>query len=246
MTADRVPRAWVPRSWRARVAVGVALLAVLLLGGDRLTARVAEHVVAGRLACAAGLSRQPAVRLDGRLFLPQALAGRFSGVTVVAHDIRRGDLTLAQVYAHLRDVSFPGGRAHAAHVDVDVTVGYPALPAEVAGHPVRYHAAGGLLAVDTAITVSGREVPVTVLVDTAITGNAVTVTAREVEVLGVRVPTGALAGGTAVGSGLSRPLPSLPAGLSYRSLTATDSGLRLHIAGDDITATRSTACGGSR
>ena len=103
MTADRVPRAWVPRSWRARVAVGVALLAVLLVGGDRLTARVAEHVVAGRLACAAGLSRQPAVRLDGRLFLPQALAGRFAGVTVVAHDIRRDDLTLAQVYAHLRD-----------------------------------------------------------------------------------------------------------------------------------------------
>jgi hypothetical protein len=238
-----------PRSWRARVAAGLALLAVVVVGGDRMAARVAAHAVADRFACAAGLSRPPSVRIGGRLFLPQVLAGRFSDLTVVAHDVRRGDVTLGLVHAHLRDVSFGGrDRVHAGHVDVDVTVGYPFLPAEVAGHHVTYRAAGGLLAVDTALTVSGHQVPVTILADTAISGNAVTVTAREIEVLGVRVPTSALAGGTAIDPGLSRPLPALPAGLSYRSLTATDGGLRLTIAGDDITATPSGggACGGSR
>jgi len=66
---------------------------------------------------------------------------------------------------------------------------------------------------------------------------------REVEVLGVRAPAAALRD-TGFGADISRPLPALPAGLRYRSVTATDAGLRIGVAGDDITlpSTSPNAC----
>jgi hypothetical protein len=226
---------WLPGSLPARAALLVALVLVLLLAGDRLAAGIAAGMAADRFACVAGSGTAPAVRFGGPLFLPQVVTGRFSDVGVTAHGVHRDALTLDTVDAHLRGASLPDRQGvHAAHVTVDVTVGYAALPAEVAGRQVRYRAAGGLLAVDTALDLAGRSVPVTVLVEPAISQNAITLTLREVEVLGVRAPAATLRG-TGIGDGINRALPALPAGLSYRSVAATDTGLRITAAGDDVT-----------
>lgn len=228
-------RAWIPKSWPARAALLAALVLLILFAGDRGSAGLAGEIAADRFACAAGAGTTPSVAFGGALFLPQLIAGRFTDVSVSAHGVHRGAATLDTVDAHLRDVTPPDRNGvHADHVTLAVTVGYATLPAEVAGRQVSYHSAGDLLAVDTAVDLAGRSVPVTVLVAPAISRNTITLTLREVEVLGLRAPAETLRG-TGIGDGLNRPLPALPAGLAYQSVSTTDHGLRITAAGDDIT-----------
>jgi hypothetical protein len=229
---------------RTRVAVLVAVAVVLLVAADRVAAGIAAGAAADRIACAAGLADRPSVDLGGVPVLVPLLTGRYPEVRVTAHDVSRGDLRADTVDADLRDVSVSGGRLHAARVHVDVTVGYGSLPTEYAGHPVRYHAAGTMLGVDTMVELAGQPVPVTILAVPGIDHDTATLTPREVEVLGLRTPMGRLPGGGPA-LDLNRPLPALPAGLRYESLTATDRGLRIGIAGDDLSAPLPT-CGGAR
>jgi hypothetical protein len=237
-----IPQTWIPKTWRARAALLAMVVLVLLLVGDRLAATLAGRLAADRLACAAGAGTTPSVRFGGALFLPQVIAGRFSDMAVTAHGVHRGAVTLDTVDAHLRGARLPDRTGvHADHVTVAVTVGYAMLPAEFAGHQVTYRSAGGLLAVDTAVDLGGRSVPVTALVEPAISQNTITLTPREVQVLGLRAPADALRG-TGIGDGVTRPLPALPAGLRYQSVSATDSGLRITAAGDDITLPTTGTC----
>jgi hypothetical protein len=210
----------------------------LLLTGDRVAASVAARVMADRLACAAGLAAPPSVSFGGVPFVPQAVTGRFTDVRVVAHDVHRGGIAVDTADAHLRGLSLPAGnRVTAAHVSIELTVGYAALPADLTGHPVRYRAVAGRLAVDTTVGMAGRSVPVTILVEARIDRNTLTLTPREVQVLGIRAPLDALPAGTGIGGDLSRPLPALPAGLRYRSLSATDRGLLVVVDGDNVSTT---------
>jgi hypothetical protein len=243
----RMPGAW-PRTWRVRVACLVGLLVVLLIAADRAAAWLAADVVADRLACTAGLTSRPSVRFGGGPFLPQAADGRFTDVDVSAHDVRRRDITIATVHAHLRGVSLPvRNRVDAAQVRIDLTVGYAALPAEVGGWHVSYRAANGMLAADTTLTVAGRQIPVTVLLEPTLNETTMTIEPRGVELFGMRRPLGALPPGSVIGSGFSRTLPALPTGLRYQSLTVTDNGLRLTVGGDNITAiANANSCGGNR
>jgi LmeA-like phospholipid-binding len=234
-------RAWIPKNRPVRAALPAALAFVLLFAGDRVAAGLAGEIAADRFACAAGAGTAPSVSFGGALFLPQLIGGRFTEVNASAQGVHRGAVTLDTVDARLRGVTLPDRKGvHADHVTVAVTVGYASLPAEVAGRQVSYHSAGDLLAVDTAVDLAGRSVPVTVLLAPAISQNAITLTLREVEVLGLRAPAETLRG-TGIGDGLNRPLPALPDGLTYQSVTTTDHGLRITAAGDDITlATTST------
>jgi LmeA-like phospholipid-binding len=236
------------RPWLGSRAVRVAGVAVLLGGllfaGDRLAGAAAAGLVADRVACAAGLDARPAVSFGAVPFLPQLATGRLVDVRVVAHHVRRGDVTVDTVDAHLHGLSLPAGdRMAAAHVSIDLTVGYGVLPPELAGHPVGYRAVAGRLAVDTTTTVAGRPLAVTILVEPRIDGTTLTLTPREVQVLGVRAPLDVLPPGTGAAGELSRPLPALPAGLRYRSLTATEQGLRLAIDGDNVSAATNGKCG---
>jgi LmeA-like phospholipid-binding len=230
---------------RVTAAATLAVLAVLSLVGDRLAAHLAGTAVAHRLACAAGLDRTPAVTMGGFPFLTQALAGRYTDVDVLARDVRHGDLVVDTVHANLRGVSTSGhDGVRAAHVGVDVTVAYRALPAEVSGRHLAYRPAGGMLAVSTTASLRGIQVPVTVFADVAISDDRLVVTPREIEVLSLRTGAGSLLQEV---PDLSRQLPALPAGLRYRSVRAAADGLHVSIGGDDVTAAPTTVhCGGSR
>jgi hypothetical protein len=220
------------------------LLGGLLFTGDRLAGAAAAGLLADRLACAAGLDPRPAVSFGAVPFLVQVVSGRLVDVRVVAHHVRRGDVTVDTVDAHLHGLSLSAGdRMAAEHVSIELTVGYGALPAELAGHPVSYRAVAGRLAVDTTVTVAGRPLAVTILVEPRVDGTTLTLAPREVQVLGVRAPLDVLPPGTGLAGDLSRPLPALPAGLRYRSLAATGQGLRLEIDGDNVSATANGKCG---
>ena len=229
-----------------RVLVVVVLTVLFLaLVADRAAARYRASVAQHRVACGAGLTEAPTVVLGGFPFLTQVASGRYTSVDVRARNVDLGDLTAAVVHANLAGVSLiPGGGVHAEHVRVYVTMAYSVLPAEVAGRRLTYRAAGDLLAISATAGTGDRDLPVTVLAEVEIRGDAMTIRPRGVQVLGVATL------GRSTGAGvlqLSRELPPLPARLSYRSVTVAGDGLHVRIGGDDVTvAPTGHSCGDSR
>ncbi|MEU8025303.1 MULTISPECIES: LmeA family phospholipid-binding protein [Micromonospora] len=234
-------------------AACVAVLATVAVVADRWVARTAAQRLSDRLACAAGLDRSPTVDLGGFPVLPGVLTGELGRVSVRAADVTRGDVRAAEVDAELSQVRLPGEQpARVGALDLRIRVGFDALPGTVGERPVHYRGVGGLLAVETTAPMAGQQLPVTVLARPAIDAGRLTVTPTEIEVLGMRRPAGAkLVERLTGGRDLSRPLPALPAGLSWQGVDVADDGLRLRLTGHDLTlpgggdGRRAGTCGGN-
>ncbi len=225
------------RRLRVAIATAVAGAVVLALAGDRLAANLAATMVASRAACAAGLSSPPSVSVGRFPFLTQVLAGRYDDVEVSARNVRLGDLVARTVDAGLHDVTLPDpGHVRIGRVTADVTVAYSALPSRVAGQPVTFAGANGLLAIGTTVSLAGHQVPVTVLALPQVTGDSLAIVPREVDVLGIRRPIGGALDRLFPAADLTQGLPKLPNGLHYRSASATADGLRVTLEGTDVTA----------
>ncbi|MFI7433658.1 LmeA family phospholipid-binding protein [Micromonospora haikouensis] len=234
-------------------AACVAVLVTVAVVADRWVARTAAQRLSDRLACAADLDRSPKVDLGGFPVLPGVLTGELDRVSVRAADVTRGDVRAAEVDAELSQVRLPGEQsARVGALDLRIRVGFEALPGTVGERPVHYRGVGGLLAVETTAPMAGQQLPVTVLARPAIDAGRLTVTPTEVEVLGMRRPAGAkLVERLTGGRDLSRPLPALPAGLSWQGVDVADDGLRLRLTGHDLTlpgggdGRRAGTCGGN-
>jgi hypothetical protein len=88
-----------------RVIIGILVLVVLLVGGDRLAAVVVAHSVAGGIASANGLSRSPEVAFQGVPFLTQVSQGRYREVDATLFDLPVGrSLVVDRLDAHLEGV----------------------------------------------------------------------------------------------------------------------------------------------
>ncbi|WBB81227.1 DUF2993 domain-containing protein [Micromonospora sp. WMMD882] len=242
---------------RRRLTALAALLTVTALTAavvtDRWVARTAAGRLAGRLACVAGLDEPPRVRVHGFPVLPDVLAGRVDRLSAEARDVQRGDLRAARVAATLSEVRLPDDQpARIGGLTLEVQVGFDALPTEVAGRQVRYRAVNGLLGIDTDAAVAGQRLPVTVLARPTVADRRLTVTPTEIEVLGVRRSAGpGIVDRITGGRDLSRPLPDLPEGLTWRGVDVVDDGLRLSLSGHDLTMAatdtgrRGGTCGGA-
>jgi hypothetical protein len=238
--------------WVRITSAALASIVALFLVGDRMAAAVAERRIGERIACRFELVGSPAVSLGGFPFLTQIPSGRYDSVRVTALDVRRGNLTASRVEAILRDLTLPGGGRpiHVGEVDLTATVAYDTLPTAAGGRTLAYSPAGnGTLAITTETAIAGRRIPVTVIVEPQLDSGRLGFTPREVEVLGVRRPAGDLLDRLGLKTDLGRDLPSLPAGLTYRSATAADDGLRITLAGAGLETNASAGtghCGGSR
>jgi hypothetical protein len=90
-----------------RLLVGLSVLALLLLAGDRIGVVLAERAVARELA-ASGLSGRTD-RRHPRLcpFLTQAVRGRYDEVVVTAQDVPAGELRFSEFEATLTGLQVP-------------------------------------------------------------------------------------------------------------------------------------------
>ncbi|MEG3635082.1 LmeA family phospholipid-binding protein [Micromonospora palythoicola] len=227
---------------RRRVAVVVAvvaLLSMLVVVADRLVARSAADRLADRLACVVASGAEPVVSLGGFPVTAGVLTGRLARLRVTVPELQHDGLRVHQIRADLRDVAGTGaGPVTVRSLALSAVVGYDSLPISRGGRDLRYRQQDGRLAVDTAVDLLGQRVPVTVLADPVITDGRLTVTPVEVELFGVRRPAAALLARIGGGPEMSRDLPELPAGLTYRAVEVTESGLRIHIDGQDLTLPR--------
>ncbi|GAA2480810.1 LmeA family phospholipid-binding protein [Winogradskya humida] len=108
------------------LAVVSAAIAGLPLLGDRISQSVAEHRIADRLQCAAGLNSPPDVSLGGFPFLTQLATRTLTHATISADNVTAGPLTLTHLSAeaeHLKLATPVTARA----LSLDATIGYATL-----------------------------------------------------------------------------------------------------------------------
>jgi len=166
---------------RLRGLLGVVVVLAVLAGGALVAAPVVDgavrdaaqervaQVVARQTGAAGGVD----VEVGGAWFVPQALAGRYPAVRVVARDVPTEGPRLAEVRADLRDVDVPlrdvlGGtpQVRVASSTARVLLAYPELNAVLAGQdpPLEVAPAAEQLRVTTSAEVLGREVGLSGLV----------------------------------------------------------------------------------
>lgn len=212
--------------------VGLVLLLVVAVVGDRVALSVAEGQVAQQAQASGGLSQEPDVSIGGFPFLTQAVSGRYDDVrlrtsgAVSGTQVERLDVRLRGVRLPLSDAL----SGDVARVPVDSLAGDVVLPyaylSEQAPDGLTVSAAGDRIRVRGTVRVLGQEVSAAATSRVRLSGDRVVVTAESVQT-----------GAGAVDAALSRALgdrfdfrvrvPELPYGLELTGLRVTPSGVAL-------------------
>jgi len=139
-----------------RLLIGLAVLAVLLVGIDRAAELAVGWVVGERIAEQIQVERRPDVDFRGFPFLTQAAAREFGRVDVDMHGVRSQGVRMARLSAQLVRVRLlSGNRVSAEEVTGRGLVTYPDL-AEVAGERAQVAYGGnGLVKVTRDVDVLG-------------------------------------------------------------------------------------------
>lgn len=160
----------------AVLAGGAAVAAPVVDGAVR---DAAQDRVAQVVAEQTGAAGDVDVEVGGGWFVPQALAGRYPEVRVVARGVPTEGPRLAEVRADLRDVRVPlrdvlGGapQVRVGSSTAEVLLAYPELDALLAQQdpPLAVAPAGEQLRVTTSAEVLGREVGLSGLVALEVSG----------------------------------------------------------------------------
>ena len=217
------------------VACGVLLL---LWGVDALARVAAQSVVASRIEAAAGLQSPPQVQIDGLLFLPQVVRGRYGHAEVDLDGAEVQRLRLGETTADLFGIRVPfrdlvDGKIEqvvVARTESQTRIRYEDLNAYLRanGQPLTVSAGqDGRARVSGTVTVAGQPVQLAGEV-------ALTVAEGKLEVR----PGGAgsAQGNLGLGQGLSVtvPLPELPYGQRLRDVRTDADGLQLGTSGTDV------------
>ncbi|MET1004418.1 MAG: DUF2993 domain-containing protein [Propionibacteriaceae bacterium] len=226
------------RSGLAFVLVG-ALLAALVVGGDRLAVALVENQVSRRLQTDLGTPTRPSVDIEGFPFLTQLLRLTLRSVHVVATDVtptgadttplKQVDLRMLGVTTQDRFQTFTAGQ-----VDGTATLDYPTAQ-RLIGLPVAYAPDGRIeVSIQTRIV----SVPVTATIigvpEVDVDDQTLTVSDPEITVAGVEVPERT---SQALLETLLKPVPisGVPFGLKLGDITPTPDGLVAVVTGENVT-----------
>jgi LmeA-like phospholipid-binding len=211
-----------------RVLLVLVLLLGLLAVADRLAALAAERVVAERIQTEEALAVRPDVTIGGIPFLTQMFRGRYDDVTVSVHELRRGDLHIKTVRAHLSGVRLPFGDlvrmrtsgVHVAHASARILLTYADLNAFLASKGLHLSSAGAGKVHATATQVgSGGSSSNSADVPIGVTGDS----------LAIALPTGESA---------VIPLPKMPFGIKLVAAHATADGITIDCTASGLEFTR--------
>lgn len=221
-----------------RVVIVVAVLAALLVVGDRAACWLAQRGLAEAIQRSQGLATPPEVAIRGIPFLTQAFSGRYQQVDVRLQDLTaRNGVRVDVLAARLTGVHLPladavGGNVQEVpvdHVAATAQVGFAALDAAAAEQiptdqlTVHFGAApGGALAVTGTLTTPLGDVTVQGQARLAISGDGLVVSVQPDSLTGL--PAAARA---EVARLLTArlDLPGLPLGFRPTGVQVSDAGV---------------------
>jgi hypothetical protein len=136
-----------PRRGRRRVVawtgVGVLVLTGSLLGLDRASAAVTEHVTAGKVQKCLQTADRPHVHISDFPLLPHLFSGRLDHLTLTARDANAKGVRVADLQVDAQGVSRHGAGGTAQSLRGTGMVSYDAISANAMGlrrqrhHPAR-------------------------------------------------------------------------------------------------------------
>jgi hypothetical protein len=225
-----------------RLLLPVILLAVLLIGADRVAQAYAQHRVAVTARESEHLSSTPTVHIRGFPFLTQLFGGRYRNVEVVVDDLRRGSLAVRTVDVHLRNADVPFGDVITGSVDsvpverVDgtVVVGYGDMTSAARNGLTLSYAGDDTVRTAGAITVGGVHFDVTTTGRVALSGNVLRVSVDSASVNGQSAPAAVAAVARRTFAFAVR-LPTLPFGIELSSIKLSKAGVVITATGHHLT-----------
>lgn len=174
---------------RRLLLILLGLLVVLVVVADRVGAVVAAHVLADKIQTTEHLPSRPGVSIGGFPFLNQAISGKYSDVTVTAHQLTVSGVPVSTLVARLRGVHVPLGAAISGNVhrvpvdrtDGQVVLSYADLNRYLASRHLRLSdAAGSGVTVSGFATVAGQRVAVGGTGTVSVARDVVSVSVRHV------------------------------------------------------------------
>jgi hypothetical protein len=201
----------------------IALIAAALVA-DRLAAAYAADRVASDIQ-QQGLNVKPEVRINGFPFLTQAISRDFHDVRVSAHGVQLGPLRISSLDATARGVHLDpsyqkgiidslDGTGVIQFADLTSAAGQPGLALSSAG-PGKVQAMIDFDVVEATATAQVTKVGNNIRVhDFSVEGIPLSELGRELD--------------------FSVPVPALPMGLTFRSLSITVQGVVLQVAGEHL------------
>jgi hypothetical protein len=217
------------RRWPVILLVIVVGLAGLFVIVDRVAVRYADNQFATQIQ-KQGFSSKPDVSIEGFPFLTQVAARNFDNVHITATDEKTGPVTIDNINATLKGIKlnsgFNSGTVSSVNGTGLITFGSLAKAgSSVAGVAnlkiamINSHVAKITATVAGLFTGSGKA-------EITRTGNKIHV--RLISAGGI--PTSLLGG---LGN-FTIPLPSLPMGMTVKSITLTAAGVLVHITGRNL------------
>jgi len=221
-----------------KLLIGVAVLAVLLVAADRISAAVAENQISDRLTSAYGLPGKPGVSITWFPFLTQVAAGDYQQIDVSASQVPADGATLHDLKVRLSGVHATVSQVlgnGSSMVTADraagsAMVGFGTVDRRLPGG-LRLHPDGKNLRVSGRLAFHGTRIPVSATVAVGVSGSGIRVSPVSVDVPGLP--------GLPVSAYSSRlrivvPLSTLTLHLRLTSVHVTPDGLSIAASASDV------------
>lgn len=222
---------------RAFVVFLVFLLIVVVVA-DRALHSAAQNMIAERVAQQTGMTEEPDVGIGGFAFLPQAVRGTYSEITISADSMQIGEYTLEQVDVLAEDVDAPlSDLLTQPQVVAGSMTGSTVLPySEVVqelpeGVAIENENGQPRLTGEVAVPQWGISVTVSSGAEFAVEENTLYVRPVDLEIGDAPVDISGLVEGMLV---QAYAIPQLPFGLRITDVEATPSGVRFSGEGEDV------------
>ncbi|MFC4335022.1 LmeA family phospholipid-binding protein [Salininema proteolyticum] len=238
-----------------RILIGLLILGIVLVLGDRVAANLAQDEIADSVAqraeeSGAWSSDRVDVQIHGFPFLTQVVDGDMERIDIDLSSVSYSsltfdsfDITAEGVEGDPAELMKGTGEITARDLRGTAVIGLDDLSALVPGdHEVEFHREDGGLAADITTDVFGTELTLSTDVAIAVSDGAIDFQAGELDTKEGTMPDGAetLIAGLASFLDVRVPIPELPYGLRLEDVSVGSDGLRLTAVGED-TVLRSAA-----
>lgn len=178
---------------------------------------------------------------EGRTEQPDDLAADetwLGSVELRSEDVVSADAELADVVATGSGVRFSPEGLRADRLDLDATVPYETVAAQV-GEDVRiFDAGGGLAGIERQVTVLGRDVSVSATGTVTADGGQLLIEPETVDLGGPSFLDSAASALARTLVTIREDVPGVPAGMALTDIEVTDAGFAASLSGTDVTIGR--------
>ncbi|MCY9786163.1 DUF2993 domain-containing protein [Nocardiopsis sp. EMB25] len=223
---------------RKFLVVLLLLLGVVAVVADVALRGVAEDMVSERMAERLDMAEEPDVAIGGWAFLPQAVTGDYSQITITADSAAMAGVTVEQIEASASDVRAPLSElldqpdVVAGTVDGSFVVPYSYFSAHLPeGMTVTTEGGEPRIIGELALPELGLSTSVSAGGEFTVEGDTVRLTPVDVQLGDTPIDVGSMVEGML---SFSVQAPELPFGLTVTDMEATSNGLRITGVGQDV------------